>query len=509
MKNNQFENKLFLNFIMFLFSFLVFTSCGKEDVSSDVMDIDEYIKSLDYDQNSILNVNDIVGSNTNRELTSDNTVTNPAVNGKVLECRTQNFSLDRNLDKVSILRPTNGVVWPGALIYGDGDMLAGTPRAIPIGRAPVSLRLDLPGMGEEGNIIVENPKNTSVQTGINEALEWWNANEYQEGYVNPSLSEYQSTESYSSNQLSLDLGINAEWATSSIESQLNVTSDESREVATMIFKQVFYSVTMDTPDSPGAVFGSDVTLEDVQSEMDATTPPAYVKSVDYGRIILFRMETNRSQNDINLNAVLEYATGVNSATVNTEFDQILQNNSTSISVITIGGNAETTSEAVTAVGQGSLSHILTGKNAVYSRDNPGLPIAYTIQYLKDNRLAKMGFTTDYSLVECNTYDYNHTDIYIKNKFKVSNIRVKLFYTRKDGKTINTEWQTIKDETFEGERLDSQVPNGAYNVRLNAEVWVIFDGWTHLAEKNLHHVTTSEGCWEAYENSSGNRAFKKC
>jgi len=164
---------------------------------------------------------------------------------------------------------------------------------------------------------------------------------------------------------------------------------------------------------------------------------------------------------------------------------------------------------VNAVTLGSLSGILTGSNAVYTRDNPGLPIAYTIQYLKDNKLAKMGFTTDYSVSECSTGEFNHSDIYIKNLFQQKNIRVKLTYTNKDGNTVNTSWQTIKDETFEGERLDEQVPNGAYSVRMNVEKWELFNGWTAFKEKNLGHVFPDEGCWEAYVNGSGNRDFRKC
>jgi len=295
MQSKRFKNKTQTAFLFIIASLLLCISCSKEDVSPDKMDIDDYIRSLQYDQNSILNVNDINGSNTDRSVLSDNVTGGSPVNGQVTACHTITYGLDKNLDKVSILRPTNGVIWPGALVYGDKDLLTGVPRAMTLDRAPMKLRLDLPGMGDEGNIEVEEAQNTSVQTGINEALEWWNENEYQDGYINPSLSEYISTESYSSNQLALDLGISSEWATSSIESQLSVTNNTEREVATMVFKQVFYSVTMDTPESPGAVFSSDVTLSDVQSQMNETTPPAYVKSVDYGRIIIFKMETKPHQ----------------------------------------------------------------------------------------------------------------------------------------------------------------------------------------------------------------------
>jgi len=49
---------------------------------------------------------------------------------------------------------------------------------------------------------------------------------------------------------------------------------------------------------------------------------------------------------------------------------------------------------------GDLQTIIKGDNAVYSKSNPGVTIAYTIRYLKDNEISKMGYTTDYSVKEC-------------------------------------------------------------------------------------------------------------
>jgi len=493
--------------MLFLFA------CSKDDVviSPDAMDIDTYIRGLSYNHSSLLNEHSGFSGNTNRTITDDQTTRTAPVKGKYIECTDVSYKLEKNFDKVTILRPTNGVIWPGALIYGDQDMLDGLPRPITLDRAPMTLRLDLPGMGEEGNIVVDNPSNSSVQTQINGALEWWNANEFQEGYVNPSLSEYQSTVSYSSEQSALDVGMNGEWASGSVEAQFNYTSNVQTKVAVMVFKQVFYSVTMDTPKSPGAVFGPSVSLADVQSRMDATTPPAYVSSVDYGRIIMFRMEAQDIASEINLNTVLEYASLGGSGQANAEFDKILNKSSTSITVLTIGGNAEVASEAVTASSIGSLNSILTGKNAVYGRDNPGLPIGYTIQYLKDNATAKMGYTTDYTISECSEELWDHPDIVIKNKFQSNNIRVKLVYI-KNGNYTENDWQTIKDETFEGDKLDEQVPDGAYDVEMYVEKWEVNFGnigWAEWKHYELSHVSSSESCWEAYYNGNGDKAFRKC
>lgn len=466
------------------------TGCSKEETSKDLTDINSYIRSLNYDLATILNIKETVDGNTDRKVLSDESNTTSPNKGKYQKCSKVEYRLDKNFDKVSILRPTNGIIWPGALVFGDADLLSGLPRPITLDRSPVTLRLNLPGMGDEGTLVVEDPSNSNVETAINEGLEWWNANEYQEGYVNPSLSEYQSTVSHSSKQMSMDIDMNVEWATSSVETQLDYESNEETQVALMAFKQVFYSVTMDTPSSPGDVFGKDVSLMDVTENLDESTPPAYVSSVDYGRIILLRMEAKNVSSSINLKSVLEYASGVTTGNVNAEFDQVLTSSSTSVTAITLGGNAEVASEVVSATSVGSLNKIITGKNAVYSRDNPGIPIAYTVRFLKDNSLAKMGFSTDYSVEKCETKLWDHPQILVKNKFKTANIQVKLTYRKQNGDLANTGWTFIKDETSDGKELPN-IPDGAYDVVMNVETF--FAGWNEWVTKNLYHVSSSESC----------------
>ena len=58
------------------------------------------------------------------------------------------------------------------------------------------------------------------------------------------------------------------------------------------------------------------------------------------------------------------------------------------------------SEAVEARSAGDLVPIITGENAVYSRGNPGVPISYAVKYLKDDQVAKLGYTTEYTATEC-------------------------------------------------------------------------------------------------------------
>ena len=462
----------------------------------DLDAINAFITGLSYNSEDLLNVQETGGAPSEKNLTNQRNTNSGPVQGIVETCLSEDYNLESNFEEVAILRPTNGIVFPGALVVGNAGLLDGAPDPLNLGRAPVTLRLDLPGIGEQGNIVVEDPsRNSNVQTAIDNALEWWNANAYQDGYVNAANSSYQAATSYSSKQLSLDIGLNVEWATGAVASQFEFESNTERRVATMAFKQVFYTVTMDTPETnnPGSVFGPDVTLSDVTTAMSPDNPPAYVQSVSYGRIIMFRMETTNTDTSISLDAVLEYAGGVSgTGTVNSTYDAVLRNSS--ITIVTIGGNAEVASEAINAAdiasGPGALNYILTGENAVYSRNNPGVPIAYSIRYLKDNSLAKMGYTTDYTIANCGSSRFDHENIEVENK---SNYDIRYRFIYKEAGTNNSRTGSFT-EVSQNQRSIKSPPNGAHDVEIQFDFQDLFI-WTRMGEFDLGYLT-SERCFEA-------------
>ena len=471
---------------------------GGENNNNNLEEINSTIANLTYSPDELLNVQDTGGAPSERILNNDNTTNTGPTQGQLFECKTQDYSLESNFEDVAILRPTNGVVFPGALVIGNEGMLDGAPDPLTLDRAPATLRLDLPGIGEQGNIVVDDPSsNSEVQTGIDNALEWWNANAYQEGYVNASNSTYQASTSYSSKQFSLDVGLNLEWATGSLASQFNYESNTEKRYAGLVFKQVFYTVTMDTPSSPGSVFDSSVTNAQVQNAIGSATPPAYVSSVSYGRIIMVRMETTNMSTSIDLDAVLEYAGGVSGVgTVNSTYDAILK--TSSITVVTIGGNAEAASEAINLAdiesGFGSLNSVITGENAVYSRDNPGVPIAYTIRYLKDNTLAKMGYTTDYRVENCQTFNYDHESVDVDNN-SIFDVRYRFVY--KNPGTNNTViggYNVVNN----GQRSVKSPPNGAHDVEVEFQFQDAFV-WRALGSPRSYNYISSQKCFEVTNN----------
>jgi Thiol-activated cytolysin/UvrD-like helicase C-terminal domain len=142
-------------------------------------------------------------------------------------------------------------------------------------------------------------------------------------------------------EVSLDLGFNSKWASRSASAQISSSSTTETAVVVAYFKLVFYTVSMDAPRSPSDAFADVATLDAAQRVFTASHPPAYVRSVDYGRILMVKMETSAVDTSFNLKGAFEQATqgGVTAGGgLDTKYKDIISN--ASFTAVALGG-AET------------------------------------------------------------------------------------------------------------------------------------------------------------------------
>ncbi|MEM6894783.1 MAG: thiol-activated cytolysin family protein [Bacteroidota bacterium] len=462
----------------------------EEEVNPDLDAINEAIAALSYDPERLLNVQSNTGTDPSEERVRRTTSL-----GTVTECRTIDYNIRSNFQDVVMFDPTLAVVYPGALVIGNADLLNGVPQPLQISKAPTQLRVDLPGIGQGGNITVDDPTYRNTQAKIDETLEYWNAQIQPQGYEIDSEAYFEKTTAYTREQMSLDLGVSAEWSTgSSFDSQFNYTKTEEKRVATLLYRQVFYEVIAETPDSPAAMLGNDVDLETAQSVLTDEAPPAYVSSVQYGRIIMMRMETTDTETDVNLEAVLEYKTATRDATVeiNTDYEKVIREST--INIVTIGGNAEIASRVISGSsvdeGQGGLNYVIE-EGSLYSRNNPGAPIGYTVKYLKDNRIAKMGYNTDYRIERCGPFSYVHKNARLRKKI-LPNVRFRFSYKKEGTQTrAETAWETVNKQNI---YFNDAPPKGAHDVVIQFQFWDLV--WRTLGEEEIGYLD-SERCYEAF------------
>lgn len=450
----------------------------KASTSSDIRHpIDGYIRGLKYLPRVLLSVQQD-GATESAPVT-----TRSQTGNAVIITTKRRHSLRKNLSEVAILRPSAGVVFPGALLSADRNLMEGQPTPIALPRAPLTLSVDLPGL-ENSRRKITDPSNSSVQDAVAAILEDWNQRAGSQGYVNAARSYVEVKSVFSSQQVALDLGFNAKWASGSASSQLSVSSDAETSTVLAYFKQVFYTVTMDTPENPSSVFADGVTLDDIRDLIGADNPPAYVRSVDFGRILMLKMETTSRQTKMDLQGALRQVTsgGVEgSASVKAKYAEIVRN--AAFTVVAIGGGAQTAA-SFTGSDQdlkGLKDYIQ--KDATFRRDNPGAPIAYTVAFLKDNQIANMGFTTDYTESESVQYPngfirLRHSGAYVA-RFKVS-------WEEPDesGKYVSRSWSSGQETAGYTHQVD--LPGDARKVKIRAEAatGLAWDPWGEVLNVTL-------------------------
>lgn len=463
---------------------------------ADADSINGIIANLSYDPDQLLDVQSKTGDN---PLGDEYRGDYDLINGVVFECRTQDMNIRSNFEDVVMFDPALAVIYPGALVIGNREMLSGAPQPLQVPKAPTYLRVNLPGIGEGGNFTVDNPTYQNTQAEIDNTLEFWNAEIAPQGYAIEANTDFESTTAYSKEQMSLALGVGADWAGgSSFESNFEYTRTTTKRVAAQLFRQVYYEIVAETPESPAAVFGNSATPDQIRTLISDDNPPAYVSSVQYGRIIMIRMETTDTETEVNLEAVMEYATKAKSvnAEINATYDKIIKEST--FNVVTIGGNAEIATNIITgrdvSEGEGGLNYVIS-ESALYNRENPGAPIGYTIKYLKDNRIAKMGYNTDYRIEACGYYDYAHKNVGLKKDILVD-VRYRFSYkTEGTGNTIKYYPQSYEKVDERNRYFYRTPPEGAYDVKIEFQYWDL--GWKNFNGTFNPGYVSGPLCYEAY------------
>lgn len=382
----------------------------------------------------------------------------------VIVCSNEESRIDEPLTRVLIFNSAGAAIFPGALVLLNKELAMGRPQPVSIPRAPVTLSIDLPGLGDQGKLVVENPTNADVRAAINRVLERWNTYPASQGYVNAARSDLTVQKAYSRDQLTLGLGFNAQWASGEVLARVDVKNTAEQSTAVALFRQVFYTVSMNTPAAPADVFDEDVTIHDVKTRMNTTNPPGYVSSVDYGRLILVRMDTQSTETEADVVASLSYAaTGGTSVggDTRTRFERIIQNST--FTVVTVGGNAADATKVMGANALAELPRVIR-KDAVYSRDNPGVPIAYTVHALRDNRHAAFHFGTKFNRTNCQTFPNSFVRLRHAGGY-VAWWEVDWLINRPDGAQEPHHWKS--GETTAGWVHTLELPGDAHTVRIRA------------------------------------------
>ncbi len=354
----------------------------KENEGAHAREIDKAIRGLNYDKNEILSSNgESVESFVPREGIYNN--------GSFIVVERNKKSIFNSPVDISVINSIVDRTYPGSLQLANRSLIENKPTSFTLPRKPINVSIDLPGLGSDNTILVEKPTYGNVSAAIDTLINRW-SDRNSKTHTLPAQTQYSETMVYSKAQLETALNVNADLLEKSLGINFKAISDGEKNVMVVAYKQIFYTVSAETPSRPSDLFDDSVTAQELCEEgMNDSNTQLMVSYVSYVRNIYVKLETSSKSKDVE--AAFKALIKKVNIEGNTKYQDILKNSS--FTAVVLGGDAKKHSELVTKDFD-QIRRIIKD-NSEFSITNPGYPISYTGSFLKDNSIAVVNKLTEY------------------------------------------------------------------------------------------------------------------
>ena len=298
------------------------------------------------------------------------------------ECVVKTYKMAPGFDEMITLDPTTDVIFPGALLDG-ASVTTGEYKPISGHRAPITLSASLTNIKGSPVVTIEDPKLSTVREGIKTLL-----NKEVTGSTVASVN-FEIKQVYSEQQVDVAIGTNYKSAGQKVRASFDFNSNKKKNKFLLKYIQKYYTIDMDPPSVPSDLFK---TLPDFKAL--GAVSPVYVASVAYGRMVIYTIETNKSEAEINAAFNASFSSG--GVDVKGEYKKTLE--SSTIKALIIGGDGAGAAQAINSP-QDVYTFISEGGN--YSKDSPGAPLSYKLRYIKAGTpVARLVMSSEYPIRTC-------------------------------------------------------------------------------------------------------------
>lgn len=295
-----------------------------------------------------------------------------------------------NLENITCLGLNDDVIWPGSLVRGE-HAYDYVYEPIIVARAPITLSISLEGTGSGATLseVVAAPSLSTVRQGISNLV----SRALESNVSAPAQVDWSYQEVHSASQMSLFVDADISYGAGDLSASFDWNTSSATTKIVAKYTQVYYSVDMDTPASPSAVLGSGMTEEEMRAAFPAGSQPMYVAGVKYGMMAIMCIESDYSSEEMELALDASYSGVVD---VDLGFGRTATEvmNSSSIRVLVYGGSTGGIEELNTFEGFRQIISASTTFNA----DSTGVPLLYKFRHLRDNTLAMISLTSQYTIV---------------------------------------------------------------------------------------------------------------
>jgi thiol-activated cytolysin len=378
-------------------------SCLSGCIGGDPIDATSDLKTEDTDDLDayLLSIPDlaIAPAQAKTEIDCEDVCPDPEQDGD-FTCSYTRYTETAQFDQFVAFQPNSATLWPGVIVRGK-DAEQGLLTPIGVDLAPVTFSVSLENINASPVGNMETPSLSSFREARNGILASGVTG------ATPAALDFEVVEVTNASQLSVALGAEVSWPGGpDIAASFEFNASSSKTRILVNFTQAYYTVDVDTPNSPSDFFIDGTTVGDIEPWVGSDDPPLYVQSITYGRRVIFSVQTERSASEVKAALEASYnAIAVSGGvSIATEHKEVLSEST--IRAFVLGGSGNDATGAINGF-EGLVEYIENGGS--YSKDSPGAPIAYKLAYL-DNAVTKLAFTTDYAEKNCSK---NKTDLRVE------------------------------------------------------------------------------------------------
>jgi hypothetical protein len=300
-----------------------------------------------------------------------------------------------NIQSITYLGLNDNLIWPGSLIRGARahDFIY---DPIIVDRAPITLSISLEGSSCAGSSLVQtvaDPKLSTIRDGIKKLMQGSGITTCD---ALPAKAEFSYVQVASEQHLDAYVGAKVSYGAGSLDTKFNWSSTTKKNKILAKYRQIYYSIDVDPPRSPAAVVAQGTPLDQVAAALPPGSMPLYVSSVSYGFMALVFIETDYTQEVIDVALTAAYG----GASLSAELDAglTLQDvmEQSSIQVVVYGGSTAGLDQSLYTGLAGFQAVVQASKR--FGPDSPGVPLVYKFSHLVDNTLALVTLTSQYTLV---------------------------------------------------------------------------------------------------------------
>ncbi|MCF0223643.1 MAG: thiol-activated cytolysin family protein, partial [Fibrobacter sp.] len=275
---------------------------------------------------------------------------------------------------VAVSSAIKDVTYPGALVKANSKLVEGAPDPYVFDRRGMKVTIDLPGLGDKNTRLVNEISYGTVSAAVDGLIEDWVKECADEHGISSNMNYIRSI-MYDENLTALKFGCDVGYLKQKLGIDFNMIRDQKKSSYMIMFKQVFYTVSVKPPVNPADPFADNVTWNDLTvGGVNDENPPAYVRNVEYGRQIFFVMESSLSSSE--LEALVNGCVTVEGVSCHVDLDAKYKEQAKKVhcKITTLGGTAVMIDGSLADEEILNQLNKLICENTQLSLKNPGAPL---------------------------------------------------------------------------------------------------------------------------------------